>query len=39
MLLVQWNGARQCGRCIQARCVDARCKVKNKWVTVYVMDQ
>lgn len=35
----QWNRARQCGRCIQARCVDARCKVKNKWVTVYVMDQ
>lgn len=37
--LLQWNGARQCGRCITARCVDSRCKVRDKWVTVYVMDQ
>ncbi|PRW60709.1 tRNA pseudouridine synthase mitochondrial-like [Chlorella sorokiniana] len=35
----QWDGGRQCGRCAMARCVDSRCRVKNKWVQVYLVDQ
>ncbi|PSC75036.1 tRNA pseudouridine synthase mitochondrial-like [Micractinium conductrix] len=37
--VAQWDGGRQCGKCVMARCVDPRCKVKNKWVTVHLIDQ
>lgn len=34
-----WEGGAQCGRCAVARCVDERCKVKDKTVKVYIVDQ
>ncbi|KAI3429470.1 hypothetical protein D9Q98_005562 [Chlorella vulgaris] len=37
--LPQWDGAKQCGRCVMAKCVDARCKIRNKYIVAQVVDQ
>lgn len=34
----QWAEGKACGRCINARCVDPMCKVRDEVVTVQVVD-
>ena len=35
----QWDDGKACGRCVKARCVDDRCKIKNQDVLVQIVDQ
>eukprot|EP00887_Chlorella_sp_A99_P004320 scaffold15.g4320.t1 len=35
----QWDEGRNCGRCVSVRCVDPRCKVQGRDITLMVVDQ